>query len=134
MIPISAETAVAGGVFVRDGQLIDATGGAETPVLDLRTVPTLPGRHNRQNAAAAYAAALSIGLAPDAIVEAMHSFPGLRHRQELVGSIGPLRFVNDSKATNPDAAARALACYDRVYWVAGGRPKEGGLEVLTPHC
>ncbi len=133
VIPISAQGPVAGGVFVRDGVLTDATAGAERAVLDLRAVPTLPGIHNWQNAAAAYAAALSVGLAPDAIAEAMRSFPGLRHRQELVGSIGALRFVNDSKATNPDAAARALACYDRVYWIAGGLAKQGGLEVLTPH-
>ncbi len=133
VIPISVEGPVAGGVFVRDGVLTDATTGAERTVLDLRGVPTLPGSHNWQNAAAAYAAALSVGLAPEAIGDAMCSFPGLRHRQELVGSIGGLRFVNDSKATNPDAAARALACYDRIYWIAGGLAKKGGLEVLTPH-
>jgi len=133
VIPISAETAIAGGVFVRGGLLIDATEGAERTVLDLRGVPTLPGRHNWQNAAAAYAAALCVGIAPDTIAESMRTFPGLRHRQEFVGSISSLRFVNDSKATNPDAAARALSCYDRVYWIAGGQPKQGGLDVLTPH-
>ncbi len=133
VIPISAETEIPGGVFVRHGLLIDATGSAEQTVIDLRTVPTLPGSHNRQNAAAAYAAALSVGIAPDAIAEAMRGFPGLRHRQELIGTVGSLSFVNDSKATNPDAAARALACYDRVYWIVGGLPKQGGLEVLTPH-
>ena len=133
VVPISAQGPVNGGVFVRNGVLTDTTSGAERPILDLRTVPTLPGSHNWQNAAAAYAAALAVGLAPDAIGEAMRSFPGLRHRQELVGSIGPLHFINDSKATNPDAAARALACYDRVYWIAGGLAKQGGLEVLTPH-
>ncbi len=133
VIPISAQGPVAGGVFVRDGKLIDATGGAERPVLDLRGVPTLPGSHNWQNAAAAYAAALTVGSAPEAIADAMRGFPGLRHRQELVGSIGALHFINDSKATNPDAAARALACYDRIYWIAGGLAKQGGLEVLIPH-
>ena len=133
LVPISADTEAAGGVFVRDGVLIDATDDAGRAVLDLRTVPTLPGRHNWQNAAAAYAAALSVGIAPDDIATAMRSFPGLRHRQELVGSVGALSFVNDSKATNPDAAARALACYDRIYWIAGGLPKQGGLEVLEPH-
>ncbi len=133
VIPISAEGPVAGGVFVSDGVLTDATAGAERAVLDLRTVPTLPGSHNWQNAAAAYAAALSVGLSPQAIADAMRSFPGLRHRQELVGSIGGLSFINDSKATNPDAAARALTCYDRIYWIAGGLAKEGGLEALTPH-
>ena len=63
----------------------------------------------------------------------MRSFPGLAHRQELVVTIDGIAYVNDSKATNPEAAARALACYDAIYWIAGGRAKEGGLASLVPH-
>jgi UDP-N-acetylmuramoylalanine--D-glutamate ligase len=60
----------------------------------------------------------------------MRSYPGLPHRQELVALIDGVAYVNDSKATNADAAAKALACYDPIYWIAGGRAKEGGLAGL----
>ncbi|MEE8271256.1 MAG: UDP-N-acetylmuramoyl-L-alanine--D-glutamate ligase [Alphaproteobacteria bacterium] len=133
VVPISVERAVPGGVYVLDDRLVDDIGGGAEPVLDLGDVATLPGVHNWQNAAAAYAAARAAGMAGPAIAQAMRSFPGLRHRQELVGSLNGLRFVNDSKATNPDATARALACYDTIYWIAGGLPKQGGLDVLAPH-
>ena len=66
------------------------------------------------------------------MVEGLKTYPGLVHRQELVATIGGIRFVNDSKATNADAAAKALACYDNIYWIAGGKPKEGGLAGLEP--
>ena len=69
---------------------------------------------------------------PREIAGAMASFPGLAHRIELVGQVGRVRFINDSKATNADAAARALACTDNVYWIAGGKPKQGGIEDLRP--
>ncbi|NNG04332.1 MAG: UDP-N-acetylmuramoyl-L-alanine--D-glutamate ligase, partial [Inquilinus sp.] len=133
VVPISVTEAPGGGVYVEDGRLIDATTGTPRAVLDLREVPTLPGVHNWQNAAAAYAAASAAGVPGSVIVGAMRSFPGLRHRQELVGTLDGLRFINDSKATNPDAAARALTCYDTVYWIAGGLAKQGGLDELTPH-
>ncbi|HSO43848.1 MAG TPA: UDP-N-acetylmuramoyl-L-alanine--D-glutamate ligase, partial [Rhodospirillales bacterium] len=55
------------------------------------------------------------------------------HRQELIAVIDDVAFVNDSKATNADAAAKALACYDAIYWIAGGRPKEGGLAGLEAY-
>ena len=54
------------------------------------------------------------------------------HRLEPVGEVDGVRFVNDSKATNMDAAARALACFEAIYWIAGGRPKEASLEILAP--
>jgi UDP-N-acetylmuramoylalanine--D-glutamate ligase len=72
-----------------------------------------------------------VGLSPRAIAEALYSFPGLAHRMENIGQIGRVRFVNDSKATNADAASQALASYDRIYWIAGGIAKAGGIESLT---
>ncbi|HVJ54508.1 MAG TPA: UDP-N-acetylmuramoyl-L-alanine--D-glutamate ligase [Aliidongia sp.] len=132
-IRISAERAVAGGIYALDGRLIDDSEGRAETVMDLAAVPSLPGRHNWQNAAAAYAAARSIGLAPAEIAAAIASFPGLAHRQELVGRLGKLRFVNDSKATNADAAAKALGCYEPIYWIAGGVAKAGGIEPLRDY-
>ncbi|MCA8932817.1 MAG: UDP-N-acetylmuramoyl-L-alanine--D-glutamate ligase [Rhodospirillaceae bacterium] len=126
-VAVSVDTTLARGVWVIDGTLVDALDGTRTPVLDLAEAPALPGVHNWQNAAAAYAAARSAGVAPDAIVTAIKSFPGLPHRQERVAEIGGVAFINDSKATNPDAAVRALACYRPIYWIAGGKPKPGGL-------
>ncbi|HZB93210.1 MAG TPA: UDP-N-acetylmuramoyl-L-alanine--D-glutamate ligase, partial [Stellaceae bacterium] len=132
IIPISAETRAPGGVFVEGGRLIDDLDRAARPVLDLASLARLPGRHNWQNAAAAYAAARCLGLEASAIAAALRSFPGLAHRQELVATIDGVRYVNDSKATNADAAAKALACYDDIYWIAGGIAKEGGIAALAP--
>jgi UDP-N-acetylmuramoylalanine--D-glutamate ligase len=133
VVPISAERRVRGGVHAVDGRLIDATEGIETEVADLTRIATLPGRHNWQNAAAAYAATRPAGASPSAIAAHLGSFPGLAHRQELVAVIGGVRFVNDSKATNADAAEKALVCYERIHWIAGGRAKEGGIGSLAPH-
>src|SRR4029077_16328683 len=114
------------------GQLVDATGPQPIAVLDLALAERLPGSHNWQNAAAAYAAAAhSLGVAAEAAADAIRSFPGLAHRQELVGTIDGVRFINDSKATNADAAEKALACYEAVYWIAGGLPKAGGITPLA---
>ena len=131
LIRISAEGPIAGGVYVEDGRLVDDLDGAVAMIMDLAPVPTLPGRHNWQNAAAAYAACRVAGAAPGDIARAMATYPGLPHRQELVGALPGLRFVNDSKATNADAAAKALGCYDRIYWIAGGLPKAGGIVSLA---
>jgi UDP-N-acetylmuramoylalanine--D-glutamate ligase len=127
-VPVSAERAVP-GPYVVDGVLHD--GGA--PVMDLREAPTLPGRHNWQNAAAAYAACRAAGVEPAAILAAFRTFPGLAHRQQLLGVADGVRFVNDSKATNADAAEKALVCYEPIYWILGGKAKEGGLDGLDAH-
>ncbi len=132
VLPISSEIVVKGGVYAPEGVLIDDTEGAAREALDLRQVATLPGRHNWQNAAAAYAAARAVGISPPAIAEGIRTYPGLAHRQELAGTIRGIRFVNDSKATNADAAAKALASYDQIYWIAGGKPKDGPLDLLHP--
>lgn len=130
LIPISVERELAGGVDARNGLLIDRTGAAPTEIADLKVIATLPGSHNWQNAAAAYLAARAMGLDRPAIVAGLESYPGLVHRQELIATIDGVRYVNDSKATNADAAAKALACYDNIHWIIGGRAKEGGLAGL----
>lgn len=133
MVPVSVERAVAGGVFVQDGQLIDATGGRPRAVCDLGRFDRLPGAHNWQNIACAYAAARARNVAPDRILDAVASFPGLPHRQQRLAVIEDVAFVNDSKATNAEAAAKALGCYDNILWIAGGQAKEGGIDALTPY-
>lgn len=129
---ISAEKRVAGGVSAPEGVLIDDLDGKAVEILDLKTIASLPGRHNWQNACAAYAVGRACGMSPARIAARLASYPGLRHRQELVAIIDGVRYVNDSKATNADAAEKALVCYDRIYWIAGGQAKEGGIESLRP--
>lgn len=131
--PVSAQGPVAGGVYAADGWLVDDTDGAAVRVVELSTLPTLLGAHNWQNAAAAFAACKAAGLPAPAIVPAMVSFPGLAHRQQLVGSLEGVRFVNDSKATNADATEKALATFDPIYWILGGQAKDTGLNGLEGH-
>jgi UDP-N-acetylmuramoylalanine--D-glutamate ligase len=131
IVPISASKAMSRGVYALDGLLYDASGERSYEVTDLKRARSLPGRHNWQNAAAAYAAAKGLGISGDEAARHLMSFPGLAHRMETVGVIGKVRFVNDSKATNADAARQALASYPKVYWIAGGQPKTGGIDSLT---
>ncbi len=93
----------------------------------------MPGAHNWQNAALAFAAVRPLVREPRQIMDALIRFPGLAHRMEEVRKIGNVRYVNDSKATNAEAASRALACYADIYWIAGGTAKEGGIASLAPH-
>jgi UDP-N-acetylmuramoylalanine--D-glutamate ligase len=119
-------------VYARKGFLTEWRKGKQVASIDLRGITGLPGAHNHQNACAAYAACRALGLAPRAIEAAFHSFAGLPHRSQTVAEAGGVRFVNDSKATNVDAAAKALAAFDRVRWICGGLEKEGGLDDLLP--
>lgn len=125
---VTAAGLSATGVSVADGVLHEEG----ERVCDLSAAPALPGRHNWQNAAAAYAAGRACGIAPRALARAMHRFEGLPHRMERIACVDGIPVINDSKATNADAAARALACFERVYWIAGGRPKAGGIAALAP--
>lgn len=131
IVPISANKAMSRGVYSLDGLLYDATGERAAEVADLKRARSLPGRHNWQNAAAAYAAVRGLGIAPEQAARALMSFPGLAHRMETVGVVGKVRFVNDSKATNADAARQAMSSYPRFYWIAGGLPKAGGIDDLA---
>ncbi len=133
VIPISAETPAPRGVYVSEGRLIDDLDGAQRPVLALADATRLPGRHNWQNAAAAFAAARALGVSASDAAHGIKSFPGLAHRQELIATIDGVRYINDSKATNADAAAKALACYDDIYWIAGGVAKVGGIASLEAY-
>jgi len=132
-VAVSVGKVLGRGVFVLEGVLYDARSEPTAKVMDLGTAEHLPGAHNWQNAALAYAAVKPIVKDARAIAEAIRSFPGLAHRIEEVGRLGKVRFVNDSKATNADAAERALVCFEDIYWILGGRPKAGGIASLEPH-
>lgn len=120
-------------VFARKGFLSEYRKGRQTASIDLRAIRGLPGAHNHQNACAAYSVARCLGLGPKEIGLALASFQGLPHRSQLIGEKNGVSFVNDSKATNVDSAAKALAAFDRIRWIAGGLEKAGGLAALTPH-
>jgi UDP-N-acetylmuramoylalanine--D-glutamate ligase len=132
-VPVSVGKVLGRGIFVLDGVLYDAQGGRANRIVDLSQAAHLPGAHNWQNAALAYAATKSFARDTRAVASAIIDFPGLAHRIEDVGRIGQVRFVNDSKATNADAAERALVCFPDIFWIAGGRAKEGGIESLAKH-
>jgi UDP-N-acetylmuramoylalanine--D-glutamate ligase len=125
---------LARGLYVdADRTLWAADAGKAQRVADLNGIGALRGAHNAQNAACATAAALALGLSADAIAHALNTFPGLAHRMEQVGRKQAVLFINDSKATNADAAARALASFDDIFWIAGGLPKAGGIADLAPY-
>ena len=126
-------TEAAWSVFARKGFLSEYRHGRQVGSIDLRAIAGLPGAHNHQNACAAYAVCRTLGLGPRAIEAAMQSYPGLPHRSQLVADRGGVRFVNDSKATNMDSAAKALQAFARIRWICGGLQKEGGLDGLLPH-
>jgi len=119
-------------VFARKGFLSEWRKGRQVASIDLREVKGLPGAHNHQNACAAYAACRALGIAPKLIEGALHSFAGLPHRSQLVGERAGVRFINDSKATNVDSAAKALQAFPKIRWIAGGLGKEGGIAGLKP--
>lgn len=133
VVAISGCKRARGGVYAVDHDLYDDSDGRNAPVIALDETAALPGAHNAQNAAAAYAAARAAGLSQQEICAALRRFPGLAHRQELVAVIDNVQYVNDSKATNADAVARALSCYRNIYWIAGGQAKQGGLDTLAPY-
>lgn len=112
-------------VWAAPGRLL-----VEGEEIDFHAARSLPGRHNAQNAALAFATARALGVSSTQAVQGLLSFPGLAHRMEHVGTLGRVRFINDSKATNADAARQALASYDRSFWIAGGRAKAGGIDDL----
>ena len=136
VVEISATQELGGArnaLFVREGKLIERRDGEETPVYTLAGASALRGRHNWQNAAAAFAVCRALGLTSAEIGAGLTSFAGLAHRMEAIGTVGGVVFVNDSKATNADAVEKALVSYDRIRWIAGGRAKEGGIASLAPH-
>jgi UDP-N-acetylmuramoylalanine--D-glutamate ligase len=130
VVRVSVRRPLADGVYVEGEQVVQAAGGSGHALALLGNIGSLRGIHNAQNAACATAAALASGLDGRAIQRGLWSFPGLPHRMEEVGRKGNVLFVNDSKATNVDSAAQALACFENVFWIAGGKPKTGGITAL----
>ncbi len=133
VIRVSVEAKLTGpgwNVFARKGFLAETRKGRQVASIDLREVAGLPGSHNHQNACAAYAAARSVGIAPKVIEQAFHSFGGLPHRSQLIAEADGVRYVNDSKATNVDSAAKALAAFENIHWICGGLQKDGGLDAV----
>ena len=131
IIPVSITQELEHGVYVRDGKLyeVDASGIAQER-FSLNGTKHLGGLHNHQNAAAIFTAMRELGLKPDEIFDALKSYPGLMHRQYLARNINGVAYINDSKATNAEAVSKALSGYSNIYWIVGGRAKEGGLEGL----
>ena len=135
VIRVSSGQKLAGAgwsVFARKGFLAEYRKGRQAGSVDLRAIAGLPGAHNHQNACAAYAAVRALGLAPRDIARGFAGFQGLPHRSQIVAQVGGVTYVNDSKATNADAALCALLAFSRIRWICGGLPKEGGLDALRP--
>ena len=131
VVRISVQRELRDGMFAANNKVMLAKDGVMQTIADLAGIGSLRGRHNAQNAACAAAAALALGLTLQQIQEGLRSFPGLAHRMEQVGRIGNVLFVNDSKATNSDSTAQALACFGNIFWIAGGKPKTGGIASLA---
>lgn len=129
---ISKRTPLAKGFYAEGTKILRAQNGVAHLLADLEGIPTLRGAHNAQNAAAAIAACLAVGVSEDEVRSGLRSFPGLKHRMQPIARHGNVTFVNDSKATNAEAAAPALSSFDRIYWIAGGVPKAGGISTLAP--
>jgi len=130
VIRISKRLPLTDGYFADGTNLMEAVHGRYSRIAFLEGIGSLRGQHNAQNALAAVTACLRVGLELGEIQSGLESFPGLAHRMEQVGRKGHVLFINDSKATNADAAAPALSSFPRIYWIAGGLPKEGGIEPL----
>jgi len=128
---ISAAHTVHDGVYAVGSSIWLARDGAQDELFDVDGVASLKGEHNAQNVCAVVAALLKLGMDPTKLGDAIRSFPGLAHRMEPVTTYRGISFVNDSKATNADAAARALGSYDRIYWIAGGQAKSDGIDSLN---
>jgi UDP-N-acetylmuramoylalanine--D-glutamate ligase len=118
------------GIFFDGENVLEIQNGKQAASIPLRGITSLRGLHNGQNAAAAYAAARALGIGIGEIDQGMRTFPGLAHRMEEVGRRDHVLFINDSKATNADAAGRALDTFQDIFWIAGGRAKEGGVQSL----
>ena len=131
VVRVSVRQPLANGIYAERDLIVRASGGARSEIARIGGIGSLRGLHNAQNAACAAATALALGVKEDVIQKGLRSFPGLAHRMEQVGRSGSVLFVNDSKGTNADAAARALSSFNDIFWIAGGKPKTGGITSLT---
>jgi UDP-N-acetylmuramoylalanine--D-glutamate ligase len=130
-VRVSVRRPLPDGLYVEAEQIMRAAGGSARAIAHIGGIGSLRGVHNAQNAACAAGAALALGLSTQVIQQGLTSFPGLAHRMEQVGRLGGVLFVNDSKATNADSTAQALACFTDMFWIAGGKPKTGGISSLA---
>lgn len=130
VIRVSVRHPVADGVCIEGDTIVRVAGGARTRIAGIDDIGSLRGLHNAQNAACASAAAIALGVSAEVLQQGLRSFPGLAHRMEQIGRNGRVLFINDSKGTNADAAARALSSFKDIFWIVGGKPKTGGIESL----
>jgi UDP-N-acetylmuramoylalanine--D-glutamate ligase len=130
VVRVSVKRPLADGIYLDHDTIVQASGGARTDIARIGGIGSLRGLHNAQNAACASACTLALGVGQDVLQKGLRSFPGLAHRMEQIGRKGNVLFINDSKGTNADAAARALSSFDDIFWIAGGKPKTGGIESL----
>jgi UDP-N-acetylmuramoylalanine--D-glutamate ligase len=128
---VSVRRPLRAGLYLEGETIIEAGDGTARAIAYIGGIGSLRGVHNAQNAACAAGAALALGLSADAVQQGLISFPGLAHRMEQVGRKDRVLFVNDSKATNADSAAQALACFSDIFWIAGGKAKTGGIISLA---
>jgi UDP-N-acetylmuramoylalanine--D-glutamate ligase len=128
VVGVSTKKQVAEGLLIHAGIIEDAAASSK---LDINGIPSLLGEHNWQNAGVAYAICRALNMVPLDILAGMKSFSGLAYRMKLAGKQGEVRFVNDSKATNAEATENALKAFDDIYWILGGKAKEGGIDSLT---
>ncbi len=130
VIRVSVKHPVADGICLEHETIVRVDGGARSRIASIEDIGSLRGLHNAQNAACASAAAIALGVSTEVLQQGLRSFPGLAHRMEQLGRNGRVLFINDSKGTNADAAARALSSFKDIFWIAGGKPKTGGIESL----
>jgi UDP-N-acetylmuramoylalanine--D-glutamate ligase len=133
VVRVSVRNPLADGIYVEHETIVRASVAARSEVARIGGIGSLRGRHNAQNAACASACALALGIRRDVLQDGLRSFPGLAHRMEQVGRLGNVLFVNDSKGTNADAAAHALSSFADIFWIAGGKPKLGGITSLAEY-
>jgi UDP-N-acetylmuramoylalanine--D-glutamate ligase len=131
VVRISVKQPLADGITVVHDAIVAASGGSSREIAKIGGIGSLRGSHNAQNAAASAAAGLALGVSAEVLQKGLRSFPGLAHRMEQVGRQGATLFVNDSKGTNADATAKALASFNDIFWIAGGKPKTGGIDSLA---
>src|ERR1700730_12096383 len=131
VVRISVKQPLADGITVDHETIMRSASGASGELARIAGIGSLRGLHNAQNAACAAAAALALGVSPDVLQKGLRSFPGLAHRMEQVGRANNTLFVNDSKGTNADATAKALSSFADIFWIAGGKPKTGGISGLA---
>jgi len=131
VIPVSAERNVDNGVSVVNGILRDDINSESVHVMNVQDIGSLQGPHNWQNTGIAYAAARAVGLRLSAFSDSVGTYPGLPHRMETIRTVNGVTYVNDSKATNVAAASKALSCFQKIYWIVGGRAKGSSVKELV---